>query len=183
MQSLVGMLERELEYHKNCVLIVQELMSEVKRYLKLLIFSLPMNTQSSDNFSMKEISIDFADVAPVTAVAAVASFDKKLNYASKTGNMVFPTAGSISSSHNSRASSPISSARMSSQKKYVLVTFDFDAEGPGELTGMFSDFFLKILVRKGEIIEVTAEIDAGWWEGFICSAPARKGMFPSNYTM
>ena len=37
-------------------------------------------------------------------------------------------------------------------------------------------------VRKGDVLEVTAEIDAGWWEGFQVSAPSKKGMFPSNYT-
>jgi hypothetical protein len=98
---------------------------------------LPLITQSNDSFSVKEISKEIADVAPI---AAVASIDKKLNYAAKNGNMVFPTAGSVSSSHNSRASSPISSTRNSSHKKYVQVSFDFDAEGPGELTSTFLKF-------------------------------------------
>jgi hypothetical protein len=44
-------------------------------------------------------------------------------------------------------------------------------------------FIFNFVVRKGEVVEVTAEIDAGWWEGFITSAPSRKGMFPSNYTV
>ena len=36
------------------------------------------------------------------------------------------------------------------------------------------------LVRKGDIIRVTNEIDAGWWEGVI-DATGHSGMFPSNY--
>jgi hypothetical protein len=66
-------------------------------------------------------------------------------------------------------------------KKQVLVTFDFDAEGPGELTSNFLKS-ISFSVRKGEIIEVTTEIDEGWWEGFIIDDPKRQGMFPSNYT-
>jgi hypothetical protein len=52
---------------------------------------------------------------------------------------VFPTTAgsSVASAHNSRASSPITSARNSSHKKYVQVAFDFEAEGPGELTSRF----------------------------------------------
>lgn len=55
--------------------------------------------------------------------------------------------------------------------KQVRVLFDFEAEGPGELT-----------IQKGDIITVTNEIDEGWWEGEILDGSGRAGMFPANYT-
>ncbi|KAJ3101242.1 hypothetical protein HDU96_010078, partial [Phlyctochytrium bullatum] len=54
--------------------------------------------------------------------------------------------------------------------KQVRVLYDFDAEGPGELS-----------IRSGDIINVTVEIDDGWWEGELADAPGSGGMFPSNY--
>lgn len=42
--------------------------------------------------------------------------------------------------------------------------------------------FLSIyLVRKGDIVNVTTEIDAGWWEGELADGSGHQGMFPSNY--
>lgn len=84
-----------------------------------------------DNKSTEALSLkEFASSLPGSG--ALIEEDKKLNYAVKTGNMVFPVAVS---SHNSRSSSPQSSpGRNQSQKKYVQVAFDFEAEGPGELT-------------------------------------------------
>lgn len=96
-----------------------------------------MNEKSQEELSLKEM----VNSLPGSAAASIAGVveDKKINYAAKTGNMVFPTAAavaSVASSHNSRSSSPLSSARNSSHKKYVQVAFDFEAEGPGELTSM-----------------------------------------------
>jgi hypothetical protein len=90
-----------------------------------------MNERSDDALNMKEMATSLS-----SAVAASVAEDRKINYAAKTGNMVFPSAAvsSVASAHTSRTSSPISSARNSSHKKYVQVTFDFEAEGPGELT-------------------------------------------------
>ncbi|KAJ3175148.1 hypothetical protein HDU87_006383 [Geranomyces variabilis] len=56
-----------------------------------------------------------------------------------------------------------------SKARHVKVVFDFDAEGPEELT-----------LRKGETVNVICEIDDGWWEGEILGT-GRIGMFPSNY--
>ncbi|KAJ3117582.1 hypothetical protein HK098_006149 [Nowakowskiella sp. JEL0407] len=64
-------------------------------------------------------------------------------------------------------------AKASSSQNYlkqVKVTFDFDAEGPEELT-----------IRRGDMVNVTTEIDAGWWEGEMADGSGRSGMFPSNY--
>ncbi|KAI9324668.1 hypothetical protein DFJ73DRAFT_233002 [Zopfochytrium polystomum] len=55
-------------------------------------------------------------------------------------------------------------------RKQVRVNFDFDAENAGELS-----------IRKGDIINVTVEIDEGWWEGELADGSA-SGMFPANYT-
>lgn len=40
---------------------------------------------------------------------------------------------------------------------------------------------LLFLVCPGDIIDVTQEIDEGWWVGKI-QGTSRTGMFPSNYT-
>ncbi|KAJ3413535.1 hypothetical protein HDV05_007836 [Chytridiales sp. JEL 0842] len=55
--------------------------------------------------------------------------------------------------------------------KQVRVLYDFDAEGPGELT-----------IRKGDVVNVTNEIDEGWWEGELERDASEFGMFPANYT-
>ncbi|KAJ1343946.1 hypothetical protein BSLG_001496 [Batrachochytrium salamandrivorans] len=54
--------------------------------------------------------------------------------------------------------------------KRVKVLFDFDSEDPGELT-----------IRIGDIVNVIAEIDEGWWKGEVADGSGRSGMFPSNY--
>ncbi|KAI8844945.1 hypothetical protein BC829DRAFT_281342 [Chytridium lagenaria] len=53
--------------------------------------------------------------------------------------------------------------------KQARVLYDFDAEGPGELS-----------IRTGDIINITVEIDDGWWEGELVDS-GTGGMFPSNY--
>ena len=55
--------------------------------------------------------------------------------------MVFPVAAAVAPLRASQTSSPQSSARNSSHKRFVQAAFDFDAEGPGELTSII----LKIL--------------------------------------
>ncbi|KAJ3345683.1 hypothetical protein HDU91_007268, partial [Kappamyces sp. JEL0680] len=54
--------------------------------------------------------------------------------------------------------------------KQAKVLFDFDAENENELT-----------IRVGDIVDITEEIDAGWWVGTI-QGTGQSGMFPSNYT-
>lgn len=61
---------------------------------------------------------------------------------------------------------------LSSSGTYVKALFDFDAENDTELS-----------IRAGDIIRITNDIDAGWWEGLIedGTRSGRRGLFPSNY--
>ncbi|KAI8616412.1 hypothetical protein BC830DRAFT_1118190 [Chytriomyces sp. MP71] len=54
--------------------------------------------------------------------------------------------------------------------KQTKVLYQFDAEGPGELS-----------IRKGDVINVIEEVDEGWWIGELADGSGRQGMFPANY--
>ena len=47
------------------------------------------------------------------------------------------------------------------------VMFNYDAKQDDELS-----------LRKGEIVEVLAQVKEGWWQG---SLNGKKGLFPSNF--
>ncbi|KAJ3386898.1 Endophilin-A2 [Entophlyctis sp. JEL0112] len=55
-------------------------------------------------------------------------------------------------------------------QKQTKALYQFDAEGPGELS-----------IRKGDIINVVEEVDEGWWIGEMADGSGRHGMFPANY--
>ncbi|KAH7913976.1 hypothetical protein BJ138DRAFT_1058030 [Hygrophoropsis aurantiaca] len=63
--------------------------------------------------------------------------------------------------------------RQNSEKR-VRVLYDYEAQGPDELT-----------ITEGDLIELSSGINGGqdyaegWWEGF--SVSGHKGIFPSNY--
>jgi hypothetical protein len=127
------MIESELLYHQTCLSILQSLFTEVK--------GIRSAERPDEQLSLKEMAASLSSGA--ASVAATVE-EKKINYAAKTGNMVLPSAAaaSVASSINSRSSSPMPSFRNSSQKKYVQAAFDFEAEGPGELTSMI--FYIKL---------------------------------------
>ncbi|KAJ3409849.1 hypothetical protein CcCBS67573_g02075 [Chytriomyces confervae] len=54
--------------------------------------------------------------------------------------------------------------------KQTKALYQFDAEGPGELS-----------IRKGDVINVIEEVDEGWWIGELADGSGRQGMFPANY--
>ena len=54
-----------------------------------------------------------------------------------------------------------------STKKFVKVTFDYDASQEDELE-----------LKVGQIIELLEDDDDGWWKGKI---NGKQGMFPSNF--
>ncbi|TPX33824.1 hypothetical protein SmJEL517_g03349 [Synchytrium microbalum] len=77
---------------------------------------------------------------------------------------------SIGSSRNGSPALPSRTGVPASGTKQVRVTFDFEAEGPDEMS-----------IHKGDVINVITEIDEGWWEGEMADGSGRAGMFPSNY--
>ena len=127
------MVESEILYHQTCLSILQSLFTEVK--------GIRSAERSDEQLSLKEMAASFSNVAATAE-------EKKINYAAKTGNLVLPTAAaaSVASSFNSRSSSPMPLSRNSSPKKYVQAAFDFEAEGPGELTSMI--FYIKLCSSK-----------------------------------
>ncbi|KAJ3052528.1 hypothetical protein HK097_006094 [Rhizophlyctis rosea] len=78
-------------------------------------------------------------------------------------------SGSFVSSASRTSSVSVTPTKANTEKQ-CRVLFDFDAEGADELS-----------LRKGEMIIVTKEIDAGWWEGEMADGSGRGGMFPANY--
>ncbi|KAJ3066426.1 hypothetical protein HDU98_010302, partial [Podochytrium sp. JEL0797] len=55
-------------------------------------------------------------------------------------------------------------------QKQTRVLYQFDAEGPGELS-----------IRKGDLINIIEEVDEGWWIGELSDGSGQRGMFPANY--
>ncbi|KAI9331943.1 hypothetical protein BDR26DRAFT_869725 [Obelidium mucronatum] len=58
----------------------------------------------------------------------------------------------------------------SKNQKQTRALYQFDAEGPGELS-----------IRKGDLINVVEEVDEGWWIGELADGSGQRGMFPANY--
>ncbi|KAJ3084663.1 hypothetical protein HDU99_008409 [Rhizoclosmatium hyalinum] len=57
-----------------------------------------------------------------------------------------------------------------SNSKQTRALYQFDAEGPGEMS-----------IRKGDLINVIEEVDEGWWIGEMADGSGQRGMFPANY--
>ncbi|KAJ3172356.1 hypothetical protein HK101_011148, partial [Irineochytrium annulatum] len=89
------------------------------------------------------------------------TFDSSRKFSYNNAN----STGKLSPAAPSRRST----ASTPNPSRQLRVLYDFDAEGPGELT-----------IRKGDIINLTVEIDEGWWEGELADGSG-SGMFPSNY--
>ncbi|KAI8817990.1 uncharacterized protein EV422DRAFT_570139 [Fimicolochytrium jonesii] len=182
LENLLRFMDAEVEYHRRAL----ESISSLQRNLA----DMPRNdTMSYRRPSLQRASTTNSDRQPPSRSVSTDSIgggqaplpggplDRKLSYASNAGSMVFPVAGPNGSmlpapeptrSYSGHVAQP--PANPTAGRKQVQVQFDFDAEGPGELT-----------IRKGDIINVTCEIDEGWWEGEIDGDSSRAGIFPTNY--
>jgi hypothetical protein len=96
---------------------------------------------------------------------SIISYSSNSTYASASPVFESPSLRSSIISHTSRhiaAQKPI---------RQVRANFDFTAEASNELS-----------LKAGDIINVIAEIDEGWWQGEIADGSGRSGIFPHNYT-
>ncbi|KAJ1564466.1 hypothetical protein HK405_014803, partial [Cladochytrium tenue] len=172
LQELVAFVDSELTYHQRSV--------ELLRLLQEDLSAVPRTeTTFRGNARRSQYQNSSDDTASVRSAS---------RYAPPSG-----TGGAVS---RSSSSSNAGAGRSSSQdgfgrsahtpppplptrepappppaRKQVRVVFDFDAESSEELS-----------IRKGDIINVTVEIDEGWWEGELTDGSGRSGMFPANYT-
>ncbi|KAI9101726.1 hypothetical protein DFS34DRAFT_427830 [Phlyctochytrium arcticum] len=176
LEDLLAFVDKEVEYHRGCLALVESLQRDfasIPRRPSLSAYNRPYNPPSRQN------SAPDLDMLPPSAMPPLPGGgpDRKLTYASSAGSMVFPMVGQDGSTiappapsrGNSCASLPQLAAAPAARKR-LRVEFDFDAEGPDELS-----------LRKGEILELVCEIDDGWWEGEMLDGSKRGGMFPSNY--
>ncbi|KAI9009780.1 hypothetical protein BC832DRAFT_538812 [Gaertneriomyces semiglobifer] len=195
LQDLLHFMDAGANYHKRCLDLLtglQQSLADIPRTSTAHRFAVPSRSGSMSDVSTVEPSgySEPPSQAPSERNSGTATPERKLSYASNAGSMVYPMMGANGSSvpapsparshsgssfkafgqtapqPSSRAPQPPAAPR----QKQVQVMYDFDAEGPGELS-----------IRKGEVISIVCEIDEGWWEGEIHDGSGRKGMFPSNY--
>ncbi|KAJ3125631.1 hypothetical protein HK098_008359 [Nowakowskiella sp. JEL0407] len=175
LNDLLEFVDLEVAHYQKSLKILLQLQSDLE--------SVPRNSQKVKRVNSSTSSYHKTSFADEDR--SHTPTDKKLLKAAQTGSLVFPAQapdGSIQAPPRPRdfsvSSSPnvqptviqLVQAQSHNFLKQARVTFDFDAEGEDELT-----------IRKGEIINITAEIDEGWWEGEIADGSGRFGMFPSNY--
>ncbi|KAJ3007519.1 hypothetical protein HKX48_009072 [Thoreauomyces humboldtii] len=157
LEDLLRFMDAEAEYHRKSYETISALQKALAEYEILL---LQMHTTDSLNLPR----------------GSMPGMDRKLSYASSAGSMVYPMVGQNGGTvpapapHRQHSGSTMLQAPTPGPNiKQVTVIFDFDAEGPEELT-----------LRKGDLVNIICEIDEGWWEGEIVGS-GEIGMFPSNY--
>ncbi|KAI8807676.1 hypothetical protein BJ742DRAFT_305281 [Cladochytrium replicatum] len=192
LDELLRMVDAQYEHYRHCWEIVKDL----KESLGGATRSVPTRASTSKRpvppapvrTNSYAHSIDEEETPTSARLRKSSVHDRKLSYVSQSGSMVYPVQGpngslqapaaprNSSYSGNSSYSAP-SSVTLSTSTvtgapiiKQAKVLFDFDADGPDELS-----------IRKGDIINVTHEIDQGWWEGELADDSGRGGMFPANY--
>ncbi|KAI8805784.1 hypothetical protein BJ742DRAFT_855673, partial [Cladochytrium replicatum] len=188
LDELLRMVDAQYEYYRQCWEIVKDLKENLggaprsaparasTTTSKRAVPPAPVRTNSYAH------SVDEEDTPTSARMRKSSVHDRKMSYASQSGSMVYPVQGpngslqAPSAPRNSSYSAP-SSVTLSTSSvtgapiiKQAKVLFDFDADGPDELS-----------IRKGDIINVTNEIDQGWWEGELADDSGRGGMFPANY--
>ncbi|KAJ1550911.1 hypothetical protein HK096_004274, partial [Nowakowskiella sp. JEL0078] len=160
--DLLDFVDLQVHYYQRSLKVLLQLHSSLESISRPS--SSKYRQSSSDNYS----KLSFRDEDP-PEISNRGPDEKKLLYAANAGSLVYPAQGP-----NGLQAPPNPRLRTSSSApnylKKVQVAFDFDAEGPDELT-----------IRKGDIINITQEIDEGWWEGEMADGSGRGGMFPSNY--
>ncbi|KAI8925458.1 hypothetical protein BC831DRAFT_460948 [Entophlyctis helioformis] len=173
LQDLLAMIDAELIYHERATQHLQELkesLADIPRHAREPYQANAATTRARANSSLSsrsnsETNIDMAERRGTMLGAGVMAMPMP------GGANLRPDSVATTVSAAQSNAPPARPVRTSKQPmKRVKVVFDFDAEGPGELT-----------IRVGEIVIVKAEIDDGWWEGEIADGSGRTGMFPSNY--
>ncbi|KAJ3150624.1 hypothetical protein HDU89_003032 [Geranomyces variabilis] len=179
LEDLLRFMDAEAEYHRKSletITTLQKALAEIPRNHTIRRRMPSVVRNSMENVPSRNGSIDSISLqAHQQQQQRPTGVDRKLSYASSSGSMVFPMAGPNGSyvpppaPHRLHSASSMLNPSPASKARHVKVVFDFDAEGPEELT-----------LRKGETVNVICEIDDGWWEGEILGT-GRIGMFPSNY--
>ncbi|KNC96962.1 uncharacterized protein SPPG_07783 [Spizellomyces punctatus DAOM BR117] len=184
LEDLLNFMDAEVTYHKKCLDIIsglQQTLADIPRNPNSHAGAARMSVTARSSVNDPPQRRPSGDSFGPPSTARPTGPDRKLSYAANAGSMVYPMVGPNGSTvpapipqrQDSSSSLPLASVPQPSTspaKKQVRVLFDFDAEGPDELT-----------LRKGDIINVVCEIDEGWWEGELSDGSGTVGMFPSNY--
>ncbi|KAI9204039.1 uncharacterized protein BJ171DRAFT_582415 [Polychytrium aggregatum] len=166
MQQLLNYVDIEVGYYKKSLQIMEDLQRSLQ--------SVPRSanpSQGTDSARYRRHSTQ-SDLS----THGQDSYSRKQN---QTGSSLadtrkFGSSGSRlmqDSRQGSQAGSPRGSVASAPKVlKRVKCLYSFEGENSNELT-----------MKKGDLIDVTGEIDEGWWEGNIQDGSGRFGMFPSNY--
>ncbi|KAJ3209855.1 Endophilin-A2 [Dinochytrium kinnereticum] len=162
LHGLLDFVDAEVEYFKSTLQILVKLQSDISE-LRDVVNSKPKTGISHRSPSYSTNNYDEEETTQSSHMSRSSSYntmggpDRKMSaYGGVKQSPTLPARTSI--------------APTSGAVKKVKVLYDFDAEGPGELS-----------IRSGDIINVTVEIDEGWWEGELTDGSGAGGMFPSNY--
>ncbi|KAL2911162.1 hypothetical protein HK105_209370 [Polyrhizophydium stewartii] len=164
LQDILQLIDYELAFHQKAAQMLSELresLADLPRQPRPTTAGVPRSRNGSSSGGAEAIERR-STIAGIALAASSSRSEHDLNTSSSSIGRASTLA--------TRALPPTPPVAASRSLKRVKVLFDFDAEGDGELT-----------IRTGEIINVLAEIDEGWWEGEIMDGTGRKGMFPSNY--
>ncbi|KAH6589635.1 hypothetical protein BASA50_009892 [Batrachochytrium salamandrivorans] len=167
LQDLLTMVDAELAYHEKATTLLSDLkhsLSDIPRQARSNIV-FPLHTRENSvrsNSSMnadsdRKVNLNGGYMLPGMAKHT----DPETTIVAGVSNVPMSPSSMRKPRPPSTAKPPI---------KRVKVLFDFDSEDPGELT-----------IRIGDIVNVIAEIDEGWWKGEVADGSGRSGMFPSNY--
>ncbi|KAJ3122260.1 hypothetical protein HK100_012067 [Physocladia obscura] len=140
---------------------------EVLKNLKREFSSIPRNRTTTNTRAEYKRSISTASVGYDSreSVSYTPAFTPPSGLGPSRNNSLFG-AGVAPPPLPSRDPLPLAAAN----QKQTKALYQFDAEGPGELS-----------IRKGDIINVMEELDEGWWIGELADGSGRQGMFPANY--
>lgn len=164
LKSLIGFVNIQYDYFSSAALHLKELKDKLSTGLLIAPVRTSMlnNTRSLSG----KISND-GSLRKSKSNLSLSNADKE--YAAvPTPYLNSENQAALSKSNTNPPARPMSVA--SGSQKQVKVLFEFDAENANELS-----------ICPGDIIDVTQEIDEGWWVGKI-QGTSRTGMFPSNYT-
>ncbi|KAG4098485.1 hypothetical protein H8356DRAFT_991039 [Neocallimastix lanati (nom. inval.)] len=163
----------EIEYHRNSVEVLSQAYDSMSKLhekegsytsFSTNSYSNPATSERrSTNNSNKRSS--YSSYQNSLNQESIISYSSNSTYASASPVFESPSLRSSIISHTSRhiaAQKPI---------RQVRANFDFTAEASNELS-----------LKAGDIINVIAEIDEGWWQGEIADGSGRSGIFPHNYT-
>ncbi|KAJ3107120.1 hypothetical protein HDU97_004813 [Phlyctochytrium planicorne] len=158
LHGLLDFVDAEVEYFQNSLQILQKLQADIAELRDLA------SAKPRPSYRQQSVSTNYEDEADTTHSSHMSRSSSYNTFSERKTSTYAGSATKAAPVLPSRA--PASSTVL----KQVKVLYDFEAEGPGELS-----------IRSGDIINVTVEIDDGWWEGELTDGSGAGGMFPSNY--